>query len=150
MVRLLRAWFRLILTGMGLVLLLGCNPYSPDEGYVGDVPVEETTDNFSITVNYRNEVTQILIPIMDAVVTARFIDTDNRDNEGNYLVRVTVYGVTDPAGVWSTTVTYPGIGDLAADKVLFYVVHDAYYPTHGQAVLQDNQAQAAVVLVPDS
>jgi len=148
MVRLLRNRSRLILVGGSLILLGGCSPNSPTE--TGEIPAGETTDSFSITVTWWNEVVQMGgFPLMDAIVFVEFIDIDNLDNSGNFPVRMTARGVTNPAGVWSTTVTYHGAGNLAADKVRYSVDHEEFVRFNNQLPLRNNNVSTAVELAPD-
>lgn len=148
--RLRQAWPGTISSGIVLILLVGCNPYSPDEDDLVEVPSGETTDNFAITVTTWIPGGGTGPPIMDAMVYVEFVDTDHLDDHGQYVVRITANGITDPAGVWTRAVTYHGTGKLAADKVRYNVEHSTYLPGRGQTFLRNHNAAAKIGLVPDS
>jgi hypothetical protein len=131
-----------------LGLALGaCSPASPDEEGSDPPLAGQTTDSFSIQINQVSSDGRPGLPIADCTVYTEFVDTDNLDPQtGQYAVRATRVGVTNTNGQWSTTVSYHGEGNLAANGVNFRITHPDYDPYQGVAALHNHAAATDIQL----
>ncbi len=134
---------RLVRMGCVVVLILacGCSPNTPE---VGGPTSGEITDTISVSV------TQAIThqPINSATIKADFIDTDNLDNAGLFIIRKTVVGITDLNGVWTRRVIYRGDGNEAANKVSLKITHPEYHEVRDVATLRNNEASYGAQLMP--
>lgn len=110
-----------------------------------------TTDTFNITVLRDEAPFPNPLPLRDATVLVRFVDTDNIDPAtGQYTVRRERHDLTDGNGFWTVRVTYDGAGEYAADKVRYLVTHPSYlnHPWSDKPI-RNNVVTTQVILIPD-
>jgi hypothetical protein len=125
-----------------------CAPLSPDESDSGDRLPGSTTDRFNITVWHLMDGVPTE-PISGAIVHVEFIDDDHIDSQtGRHVIRRIAQGYTNGLGKWSKSATYDGAGELAADKVVFKVTHEAYWDYGNTLPLTNHRVDAVAEMAP--